>query len=71
MGVPIHLDGARLFNAAATLKVEPKEIAKYSDTVLFCLSKALGSPIGSMICGSHEFIKEAREIRKMLGGSMR
>jgi threonine aldolase len=67
----IHLDGARLFNAATTLQVDAKEITKYVDSVTFCLSKGLASPIGSMLCGSNEFIKKARKGRKLLGGGMR
>ena len=67
----VHLDGARLFNAAVALKVEAKEITKYCDSVTFCLSKGLASPVGSMLCGSREFIEKARRGRKMLGGGMR
>jgi len=70
-GLKIHLDGARLFNAAVSLGVEAKEITKYVDSVMFCLSKGLAAPIGSMICGSKEFIEQARRGRKMLGGGMR
>jgi len=69
--LPVHLDGARLFNAAAHLNVEPKEIAAYSDSVMFCLSKGLCSPIGSMLCGDAAFIGKARKYRKLLGGGMR
>ncbi len=67
----IHLDGARIFNAALVLKTEAKNIAKYADTVMFCLSKGLSSPIGSMLVGTRSDIKKARKIRKMLGGGMR
>lgn len=67
----VHLDGARLFNAAIYLGVEAKEIAQYADSVTFCLSKGLASPIGSMLCGTREFIEKARRGRKMLGGGMR
>jgi len=67
----VHLDGARIFNAAAALGVEAKQIAQYCDSVTFCLSKGLGAPVGSVICGSEEFIKKAAKIRKMLGGGMR
>ena len=67
----IHLDGARLFNAATYLNVDASEITKYVDSVTFCLSKGLASPIGSMICGTKEFIEKARRGRKMLGGGMR
>lgn len=69
--VPLHIDGARLFNAAASAGVEVKEFAQYADTVQFCLSKGLGAPIGSIIAGSKEFIQAARKWRKMLGGGMR
>jgi len=70
-GLKIHLDGARIFNAAAALDVEPAELAAPVDSVMFCLSKGLGAPVGSVICGSAEFIKRARKTRKMLGGGMR
>lgn len=69
--VPIHLDGARLFNAATALGVEVKEIIKFVDSVQFCLSKGLSAPIGSIIAGNVDFIKRVRRIRKMLGGGMR
>jgi threonine aldolase len=55
--VPIHLDGARIFNAAAHLKVDVKDITQYCDTVMCCLSKGLGAPMGSMVAGSAEFVK--------------
>jgi threonine aldolase len=67
----IHLDGARIFNAAVALKVDVKELTRAADSVSFCLSKGLGAPVGSLLCGSKEFIAEARRIRKMLGGGMR
>lgn len=67
----VHMDGARIFNAAYTLGVEAKEIAKYTDSIMFCLSKGLCAPVGSMLCGTKEFIKEARRMRKILGGGMR
>jgi len=70
-GLPVHLDGARLFNAAVFLGVDAKEITKYCDSVMFCLSKGLCSPVGSMLCGSAEFIRRARKYRKLLGGGMR
>ncbi|MDQ0411855.1 low-specificity L-threonine aldolase [Mesobacillus stamsii] len=69
--VPVHLDGARLFNAAAAAGVDVKEFAKYTDTVQICLSKGLGAPVGSIIAGSSDFIKTARKWRKRLGGGMR
>ena len=67
----VHLDGARIFNAAIALEVDPKELTKDVDSVMFCLSKGLSAPIGSMICGSAEFIHEARRNRKIVGGGMR
>ncbi len=69
--IPLHMDGARLFNAAVALNVDPSEIGKYFDSVMFCLSKGLSSPVGSMLVGNEEFIKKARKLRKMLGGGMR
>jgi threonine aldolase len=70
-GLPIHLDGARIFNASVALGKSVVELAKGFDSVMFCLSKGLGAPVGSMLVGSKEFIEEARIIRKMLGGGMR
>jgi threonine aldolase len=67
----VHLDGARLFNAATFLNVEASEICQFVDSVTFCLSKGLASPIGSVLCGSKDFIHKARRGRKMLGGGMR
>lgn len=69
--IPLHLDGARIFNAALALETTPKEIASVADTVQFCLSKSLGCPVGSLICGSREFIARAHRTRKVLGGGMR
>ena len=69
--VPIHLDGARLFNAVVSLGVEAKDICKYVDSVMFCISKGLGAPIGSLLCGSKDFVKKAKAKRKLLGGNMR
>jgi threonine aldolase len=69
--LPVYLDGARLFNAAEYLKVSPKEITRYCDSAMFCLSKGLCSPVGSMLCGDAAFIKKARKYRKLLGGGMR
>lgn len=69
--IPIHLDGARLFNAATYLNVEPNEIAKYADSINICLSKGLYAPVGSLLVGSKDFIKEARRKRKIMGGGMR
>ena len=51
--IPVHLDGARIFNAAAFLKVEAKEIVQYCDSVMFCISKGLCAPVGSLVCGTH------------------
>jgi threonine aldolase len=69
--VPVHMDGARLFNAALALGTEAKEICRHVDSVMFCISKGLGAPIGSLLCGSGEFIRRARKTRKMLGANMR
>jgi threonine aldolase len=69
--VPVHLDGARIFNAATHLGVDVKEIAKYGDTVSVCLSKGLCAPVGTVLCGSKEFVDEARLKRKQMGGTMR
>ncbi len=70
-GLPVHLDGARVFNAAVSLGVSAARLARYVDSVCFSLCKGLGCPIGSVLCGSREFIAEARRYRKMLGGGMR
>lgn len=70
-GLPVHLDGARIFNAGLALGKSVVEITRKFDSVMFCLSKGLGAPVGSMLVGSKEFIEEARIVRKMLGGSMR
>jgi len=70
-GVPVHLDGARVFNAATYLKEDVAVMSKKFDSVQFCLSKGLGAPVGSMIVGTREFIERCRPIRKMLGGGMR
>lgn len=70
-GARVHLDGARLFNAAVALEVPAKELVKDVDSVSFCLSKALSCPVGSVLCGSGEFIGQARRWRKMIGGGMR
>lgn len=70
-GLPVHLDGARLFNAAIVLKRHVAEIASLFDSAMFCLSKGLGAPVGSMIVGSREFIDRAVPVRRMLGGGMR
>jgi threonine aldolase len=70
-GVPVHLDGARIFNAAVALGVEARQIAEGCDSVMFCISKGLGAPVGSLLCGSTDFVKEARRVRKRFGGGMR
>jgi threonine aldolase len=67
----LHIDGARIFNAAAALNVDVKELVAPADSVMFCLSKGLVAPVGSMLIGSQKFIKRARHLRKMLGGGMR
>jgi len=70
-GVPVHLDGARIFNAAIALGVTPAAIASHADSVCFCVSKGLSAPVGSILCGSAEFIERARAFRRMVGGNMR
>jgi threonine aldolase len=69
--INVHLDGARIFNAALALNVDVKEISKYADSVMFCLSKGLCAPIGSMLVGSKAFIERARKNRKLMGGGLR
>src|SRR5258708_16302926 len=71
LGLKVHLDGARIFNAATSLGDHVGNMTKKVDSVMFCLSKGLGAPIGSMILGSREFIERARIYRKMFGGGMR
>ncbi|MGA2481785.1 MAG: GntG family PLP-dependent aldolase [Candidatus Acidiferrales bacterium] len=70
-GLKVHLDGARIFNAAAALEQNVARMTRGCDSVMFCLSKGLAAPVGSMVVGSHEFIEKARVHRKMLGGGMR
>lgn len=70
-GIPVHLDGARIFNAAVYLKADVASITRKFDSIQFCVSKGLGAPVGSLIVGSREFIERCRPIRKMLGGGMR
>ena len=70
-GLKVHLDGARVFNAAAALGVEARVLTRGVDSVSFCLSKGLCAPVGSLVCGPKGFIAQARRIRKMLGGGMR
>jgi threonine aldolase len=71
MGIPVHMDGARIFNAACSLKRPVHELAAPADTVMFCLSKGLGAPVGSMLVGTGEAIERGRMYRKRLGGAMR
>lgn len=70
-GLPVYLDGARIFNASVALEVEPKELCKHVDAVQFCLTKGLGCPLGSILAGSEEFIQNAKMNRQRLGGGMR
>jgi threonine aldolase len=70
-GLSIHLDGARIFNAAVALRLQASDLARDADSVTFCLSKGLSAPVGSLVCGSADFIRRARRQRKVLGGSMR
>jgi threonine aldolase len=70
-GLRLHVDGARIFNAAVALGVDVKELVADADTLTFCLSKGLGAPVGSVVCGDRAFIAEARRARKVLGGGMR
>jgi len=70
-GLSLHLDGARIFNASAALGVSPGALASPADSVTFCLSKGLCAPVGSVLCGSREFISRAHRVRKQLGGGMR
>ena len=70
-GLKIHLDGARIFNAAVALGVPVAKLTEKVDSVMFCLSKGLSAPVGSLVCGSSEFIVKARKARKMVGGGMR
>jgi len=70
-GLSLHLDGARVYNAAVALDIDVKEIAQYFDSMTICLSKGLAAPIGSLLLGNREFITKARRLRKMVGGGMR
>jgi len=70
-GLRVHLDGARIFNAAAALGVAARELVREADSVMFCLSKGLCAPVGSLLCGDADFIAEARRARKVVGGGMR
>ena len=70
-GLPLHLDGARMMNAAAAQGVSARDIARHFDTVSLCLSKGLGAPVGSVLLGSRDFVARAHRYRKMMGGGMR
>ncbi|MEG0803503.1 MAG: GntG family PLP-dependent aldolase [Pygmaiobacter sp.] len=70
-GVPVHLDGARIFNAAQALQITPDSLISRADSVMFCVSKGLCAPIGSFVCGSAEWVARARQKRKLLGGQLR
>jgi threonine aldolase len=70
-GLPVHLDGARIFNAAAASGLTPAQLTREFDSVMFCLSKGLGAPVGSLLVGSRAFMEQARIVRKLLGGGMR
>jgi threonine aldolase len=70
-GLSLHVDGARIFNSAVAQNVSVRELVEPADSVMFCLSKGLAAPIGSMLVGSEKFVARARHIRKMLGGGMR
>jgi threonine aldolase len=71
LGMKVHVDGARIFNACVALSVDPKAYGKHVDSLTFCLSKGLSCPVGSLIVGDEEFIERARKNRKILGGGMR
>jgi threonine aldolase len=70
-GLALHIDGARIFNASVASKTSAKELVKTADSITFCLSKGLCAPVGSVLCGSREFVDKAKRMRKMLGGGMR
>ena len=70
-GLALHIDGARIFNTAVALGIDVKELVKHADSVSVCLSKGLCAPVGSVLLGSSSFIRQARRIRKSLGGGMR
>ena len=71
LGLRMHLDGARIFNAAVKLRVPVRDISGHFESTAFCLSKGLGAPVGSLLCGSDDLIRESRRWRKTLGGGMR
>ncbi len=70
-GLKLYMDGARIFNSAIALKVDVKELTRHVDNLMFCLSKGLCCPVGSVVVGSYEFVEKARKVRKVLGGGMR
>jgi threonine aldolase len=70
-GIPVHLDGARIFNAAHALGATAQVVTQHSDSVCFCVSKGLSAPVGSILCGAAAFIERARAYRRMVGGNMR
>jgi threonine aldolase len=70
-GVPVHTDGARVFNASTALGVDPNAIAEHTDSICFCVSKGLSAPVGSLLCGGADYIERARAFRRMVGGNMR
>lgn len=70
-GVPVHMDGARIFNAAVAQGLPAPAIARYADSVMFCFSKGLSAPVGSVLCGTREFVEQARRVRRVVGGGMR
>jgi len=70
-GIPVHIDGARLFNAAIALGVKGADIGKHADSIGFCVSKGLSAPVGSVLCGSRDFVDRARVYRRLVGGTMR
>ncbi|MFI6501244.1 GntG family PLP-dependent aldolase [Nonomuraea typhae] len=70
-GLTVHLDGSRIFNAALSARVPAAQLAGYADSVMFCLSKGLGAPVGSIVAGTAAFVRDVRRLRKMLGGGMR
>jgi threonine aldolase len=69
--IPVHTDGARIFNAATALQVAPSAVAAHTDSVCFCVSKGLSAPVGSLLCGTADYIDRARAFRRMVGGNMR
>ena len=70
-GLKVHVDGARIFNASIALSIDVRELTRQADSVMFCLSKGLSAPVGSVICGTREWVERARKWRKMVGGGMR